>query len=86
VVLVIQAVAGFGSHQVEQVGTAGENFGWGQNRMIQFWAFKVDAEGLFDALDFWTKLAIELVATDAAQVITAALEERATEVVASRLD
>ena len=86
VVLVVEAVARFCPHEVQQVGTAGENLGRRKYGMILIWTFEVDTEGFFDALDFWTKLAVQLVTTNPAQVITTALEERAAEVVTSRFD
>ena len=71
---------------MQQVGTAGENLGRSQNWVILVGAFEVDTEGFFDALDFWTKLAVQLVTTNPAQVVTTALEERAAEVVTSRFN
>ena len=47
---------------------------------------RVEAEQLAEAGDLGAELAVELVATDPAEVVAAALEERVAEVGAGRLD
>ena len=53
--------------------------------MVLLGTFKLELEELLEAIHFWTELAVQLVATDSAQVVTTAFEEGILEVVASRL-
>ena len=86
VVLVIQAVAGLGVDQVQQVGTGGEDLGRREHRLIGVGPFELEPEDLLDAVDLGAELAVELVAADPAEVVALRLEERVAEVGAGGFD
>ena len=87
VVLVVEAVAGLGLHQVEQVGHRREDLAARQHRLVDLGEVEVEHRELLAQLaQLGAELAVQLVATDPGQVVAAVLEERGTEVVAGRVD
>ncbi len=86
VVLVIEAVARLGVDQVQEVGRGRQHLGRGQDGLIDLGALELDVEDLLDLVQLGAELAVQLVASDAAEVIAAALEEGVAEVGLGRLD
>ena len=85
VVLVVEAVARLGVHQVEQVGEGGEHLAPAEHRLARLGA--VDQAPLLEhrehgreLLDLAAELAVQLVAPDPGQVVAAGLEEGVAEV------
>ena len=71
VVLVVEAVAGLGVDQVQQVG-GGEDLAARQHRLARLGPVEVDhREGLAEAVELGAELAVELVAADPAEVVAA---------------
>ena len=86
VVLVVEAVARFELHQVQQVCARGEHLGRRQHGLVGLGALELETEELLELVDLGAELAVQLVAADTGEVVAAALEERVAEVVAGRLD
>ena len=87
VVLIVEAVAGFGLDQVEQVRHRGEDLAAREDRLVGLGQVEVEhRELLGDLAQFRPELAVQLVATDPRQVVATVLEERGAEVVAGRVD
>jgi hypothetical protein len=86
VVLVVEAVARLGVDEVQQVGGGREDLGRREHRLVELGALELDAEDLLDLVELGAELAVELVATDPAEVVAAVLEERVAEVGLGRLD
>ena len=95
VILIVQAVAGLGIGQVQQVARRGEDFAAGEHRGIgigtdQLWVLErvgmvsvdeVEAEQLGHAVELGPELAVQLVAAHLGQRVAALVEERILEVV-----
>ena len=91
VVLVVEAVARLGVDQVEQVREGGQHLAAAEHRLaglgpVEQAVLLEHREHVGQLLDLGAELAVELVATDAAEVVAAGLEEGVAEVGARRLD
>src|SRR5690606_20428091 len=60
--------------------------GRGEHRLVGVGTLELDAEDLLDLVELGAELAVELVATDAGEVVATTLEERVLEVGLGRLD
>ncbi|CAB4766826.1 unannotated protein [freshwater metagenome] len=86
VVLIVEAVARLALGEMQQVRARGQHLGLRQHWLIGFGTLEVEVEQCRDLLDLGAELAVQLVPTDARQVVAARLEERVAEVGTSGLD
>ncbi|MEY3924650.1 MAG: hypothetical protein RIQ63_1, partial [Actinomycetota bacterium] len=93
VVLVVESVTRLLLNEVQQIrdrrqhfATAEDVLTFGRNVQLTEFGAVLQTEQLTDLFDLCSELAVQLVATDAREVVATALEERAFEVRASRLD
>src|SRR5690606_38800108 len=83
-----EAVAGLLLDEVQHVGDRGEDLAAAEHVLVLFGQVELivgEAEELTETGHLGAKLAVELVAADAAEVVAAALEEGVAEVGTSRL-
>ena len=65
VVLIVESVARLSVDEVQEVGRCGKNFRRRKHRLVEFGTLKLDVEQFLDLVEFWSKLAVELVTTNA---------------------
>jgi hypothetical protein len=85
-VLVVEAVTRLAVREVQHVARSSEHLGLAEHALAFFGLLELDAKDLLELLHLGTKFAVELVATDASEVVTLGVEESVLEVHASGFD